>query len=353
MGNSVNRFAAKSEAAISRSNRAFRRLTPALGNAAKQFLSFASAAAIGTGIVATIGFSTRALMDYETAIQSAMAITGKTGDAFIPFEEQIKRIAKETKKSSVDIAKAFEVVGSEKPELLENAEALGAVTESVITLSKASRDELDVSAKNLTGTLNQFSLGADQAERVMNVLAAGAKVGSANITQVSESMKNFGTVAASSNLSVEQSVALIELMAQFGVKGAESGTKLKGTLLKLQKAGVGYASGQFDINDALSEMQTKLNGLSTAQEKNALMQKVFGAENVSTGQILLGNVDAFENLTKGVTGTQTAYEMAEQNSNTLSNRLDELKNAWVNMLTGANGAGSALDRDWETVTPFG
>ena len=73
------------------------------------------------------------------------------------------------------------------------------------------------------------------------------------------------------------------------------------------------------------------------------MQKVFGAENVSTGQILLGNVDAFENLTKGVTGTQTAYEMAEQNSNTLSNRLDELKNAWVNMLTGANGAGSALD----------
>lgn len=343
MGASVSKFAAKAEKGVARAERGFRKLTPTLSGATKSFLSFASAAAIGAAIIGGIGFSVKALVNYEDALASTQAITGTTNEEFKAFEKQIQAVAATTKKSSVDVAKGFEIVGSAAPELLKNSEALAAVTEAAIILSKASGDELETSARSLTGVMNQFSLtGGAAAIRTMDVLANGSVVGSANITQVGESMKNFGAVAAGANLTLEESVALVEVMGKFSLFGAEAGTKLKGSVLKLQKAQFGYASGQFVVNDALKEAKAKFDALATAKEKDAFITKTFGAENQSTGSILLNNIGLFEEYTAGVNKSGTAVKQAEIKSNTLSGRLGELKAGWVNMITGSNGAGKAL-----------
>lgn len=344
MSSSVSSFAQKAEAGVARGERAFRKLTPALSSATKQFLSFASAAAIGAAVIGGIAFSVNAIKDYEDALASTQAITGTTNKEFEAFKKQIEDVAKSTKKSTIEVAKGFEIVGSAAPELLKNSKALGEVTNAAIILSKASGDDLATSAQNLTGVMNQFSLtGGAEAVRTMNVLAAGSVAGSANITNVGESMKNFGAVAASANMSLEESVALVEVMGKFSLFGAEAGTKLRGSVLKLQQAGMGYASGQFSVNDALLETKKRFDSLKTAKEQDAFLNKTFGAENVSTGKILMGNIDLFHEYTDAVTGTNTATVQAETKSNTLSNRLDEMKNAWVNMITGSGGASRALD----------
>jgi hypothetical protein len=113
--------------------------------------------------------------------------------------------------------------------------------------------------------------------------------------------------------------------------------------LKLQQAGLGYASGQFNINDALAEANKKLGKLSTAKQKDAMLTKMFGAENISTGRILLSNIDLYDKFTKGVTGTGIAQEQASINSNTLTVAIEELKAAWINVITSSNQAGSALE----------
>ena len=329
-------------ASLDRVNRRFNRLIPSIGQAGKQFLSFASAAAISAAIIGGIAFSFNAIKDYETALASAQAITGTSNKEFALFRKEIEAVARVSKKSTIDIAKGFEIVGSAKPELLKSAAALGTVTKAVITLSKASGDDLETSALSLTGVMNQFSLGADQANRTMNALAAGSVVGSANITNVAESMKNFGTVAAGANLSVEQSNALVEVLGKFSLFGAEAGTKLRGSILKLQKAGVGYASGLFNVNDALLETQKRFKSLKTAREQDALLNKMFGAENVSTGKILLNNIDLFNEYTKGVTGTNIGIDQAVLKSNTFTVALDELKSGWVNIITSQDKAGESL-----------
>jgi TP901 family phage tail tape measure protein len=338
MGASVQGFAVKTESAIARADMALRKITPSIGELGKQILGFASVAAVGGLMVS----SAQAVMDYEKSLASLSAITGVTGEAFGAFKSEVNAVALETKKSSIEVAKAFEIVGSAKPELLSSAAALGEVTKAALILSKASGDEVAASAVNLTGAMNAFGLGADQAQRTINALAAGSVVGSANIGLVNESLKNFGPVAAAANVSLEQSVALIEVMGSKSLFGAEAGTKLRGSLLKLQQAGVGYASGQFNINDALTEMKAKIDAVSTAKERDALITKTFGAENVTTGQILLSNIDLFNDYTKGVTGTNIANEQAATNSNTLSNRLAELQAAWVNMVTGSDQASGSL-----------
>lgn len=350
MAAGVQGIADKSQAFTDRSERAFRRLTPALSSAAKEFLSFASAAAISAAVVGGVMFSVQSLKDYETAVSSFRTIVSDVSDKdFAKYQDKINEVARTTKKSSVETAAAFEKIAGLNSEFAKTADGIGQVSAAAITLSKASGDELGASAESLVGIMNQFNLAAEQSNRTINVLAAGAGVGAASIVNTAESFKNFGSVASGANISLEQSVGLIQTLGKFSVFGAEAGTKLRGSVLKLQQAGVGYASGQFDINNALAEAKEKIDKLRTAKEKDAAVLAMFGAENISTGKILLNNISLFEEYTKGVTGTSEAQKQAEIRSNTLSIKLEEMKAAWVNLITGSDGANSSLETAKRTI----
>ncbi len=327
MGAANQGFVNNVETGLAKSERAFRK-----------FMTFANAAILTVGLL----FSVQALQDYEDAVASFRTIVGGTDATFSKYQDKIIEVAKATKKSSIEVAQSFENIAGLNAKFAETSESIGKVSQAVILLSKASRDDLANSAKSLVGIMNQFSLAADQADRTINVLAAGAAVGASSITNTAESFVNFGSVAAGANITLEQSVGLVQLLGKFSLFGAEAGTKLRGSVLKLQQAGVGYASGQFMINDALEEARKKLDKLKTAKQKDALLQKMFGAENISTGRILLGNIDLYKEYTKGVTGTNAAQVAAEINAATFSNRLKELKNGWVNIITSSSEAGSAL-----------
>lgn len=352
MGKNAAAFANKAEAGVARVERVYRKLTPALSGAAKQFLQFASAAAISAAIVGGVNFSISSMKDYETAVQSFRTIVSDlTDNEFSAYQNKINEVAKATNKSSIETAQAFEKVAGLNAKFAETSEGIGEVTKAAITLSKASRDELGASAESLVGIMNQFSLSANQADRTINVLAAGTAVGASSIVQTAEAFVNFGAVASSANITLEESVALVQTLGKFSIFGSEAGNKLKGAILRIQKAGIGYKSGLFNINDALAEAKGKVDKLSSAKAKDALLTKIFGAENIAAGRILLSNIDLYKEFTKGVTGTNAAQKAADINSQTLTVALDELKNAWVNMITGSEKATSALNST-KTVVRF-
>lgn len=296
---------------------------------------------IGLSVFALMRDAFKTVVDFDKATQSLSAITGATGKDLENLKGKIADLSGEMRVGITDTTKLFEIVGSQMPQYLSDAGGLQKISESSIILSRAANDTIENSTLALTSLLNQFSLGAEDAERAMNVLAAGSLVGSVGITQLSESMKNAGSVLAGANVSIEESVALLEVLGKFGVIGAEAGTKLRGSMLKLQQAGIGYASGQFNINDALAEANERLNSYSTQLEKDAFLQKTFGAENISTGRILLSNIKLFDEYTQGVTGTNVATEQAAINSDTLSTKLDEMNAAWENAIIEINSGSGA------------
>jgi len=345
MEKATSSFGSKIEAVSNKSEKLFKNLTPGLSDASKQFLQMASSASVVAGVIATARFSATSIMEYETAVQSFRTIVSELNDIdFAKFKDAITDVAKESGKSTTDVATAFENIAGLNAKFAETPAAISAVTSAAITLSKASRDELGVSAENLVGILNQFSLGATEANRTINVLAAGQAVGAASISQTSESFKVFGAVAKQSNLSLEQSVALTEVLASKQIMGAEAGTALRGTLVRLKASGLGYKSGLFDTRDALEEVNQKYNKLKTSKEKDALLDKVFGTINLTTGSILMNNIKLYDKFTKGVTNTTEAKNAAEINSKTLATALDRLKDKWITMITTSEGAGVGLSK---------
>ena len=331
---------------VDRAQRKFQKnISNSIGKLGKLGLAF-SGAALAMSIL-------NANVELDKNLASLQAITGVTTTVFEGFKTEIDKVSTSQKKFAGETAKAFEIVGSAKPELLANAEALGKVTEASIVLSKATGMDLVASAGNLTGTLNQFNLTADESNRVMNALAAGSQAGSAPVDQITESMKKFGTVAASMNVSVEQSIGLIETLAEKNIKGADAGTALRNILTKMATIKALPKSAQIEmakfgvnlnvVSNSALPVSERLKELSKIAGDSTALFKVFGAENLVAGQVLLENTKKIEDYTNAVTGTNKATEQAAINSNTLSNKWDELIASFKNSVTTTNSENKSLD----------
>ena len=123
---------------------------------------------------------------FEKSLSTLSSITGATGKDLAFFEEQAKRIGKTTTLSASETVEAFTLIGSAAPELLKIPEALVKVTEAAATLAEASGLALPEAAAALTTSLNQFGLAGEEADRVINVLAASAKFGAVAIPALTE-----------------------------------------------------------------------------------------------------------------------------------------------------------------------
>lgn len=342
MNASAATFSNTMSAGIAKTERVFRKITPVFSETSQQLFSFAKSAAIAGALVGGVHFSYKAITDYETALASFHVIIGNE-KPFEPYKKAINSVANETESSAVAVAASFEKIAGLNATFADTAESISAVSKASIILSKASGEELGPSAESLVGIMNQFGFAADQANRTINTLAAGTNVGAASIVQTSEAFTNFGSVAKGANITLEQSVGLIQTLGQFSIFGAEAGTKLRGSILKLQQAGVGYKSGQFQINDALEEARKKVDNLKTSKQKDMAILKLFGAENIATGKILLSNVDTFNKFTKGVTDTNAAQEAAALRSATFAKMVERLQNKFINWITTSEKAATAMN----------
>lgn len=312
----------------------------ATGSIKNLFMQFTA----GFGVVSAIRGASTAIMDYDDALKNFRIIVSDLNDnQFQEFKDQIKSIAETTGKSSTEVAQSFKMIAGLNSDFAKTATGLGMVSEGVITLSKAGNMALDETASSLTGVMNQFNLGASETDRVINVLAAGQAVGAASVTELSESYKNAGAVMASANISLENSVGIFETLAKFGIKGAEAGTQASSAIANLQKAQLGYSTGQFNVNEALEEFNTNLAKLKTDVEKDEYALKIFGKTGITAGKILTQNTKLIDEFTKGVTGTTEAQRGAEIASNTLSAKWEELKNNLVTMVTTSDTSNGALE----------
>ncbi len=344
MTGGVKKFAKSGAASVDRLNSKLNRSFNRMGRL--------SQLGLGIGLAGMFNMAIQGNLEYNESLASLQAITGATGQQTEILEDRVMGLAKKSGKSGSEIAKAFELVGSSKPELLKNVDALEQTTDSVITLAKASKMDLASSADSLTSVMNQFDLSADQSRRTINAMAAGAKEGAAAIPLISEAILQFGTGAAASNVSMEESIALVETFASKGIKGAESGTKLRNILTKmsaidalpksaidqLEKFGVNtdkVSNSALPFNERLREL-SKIAGDSTA------LVKVFGLENKEAGKILLDNIGKYENLTKAITGTSEAERQAAVNGGTLNEMILKVKNSFTNTTTATNSNSVAL-----------
>ena len=288
---------------------------------------------------------------FEQALADLSAITGATGKDLDYLKNQAIELGKGTKGGAVAVVEAYKLIASAKPELLENVAALNQVTEAVLTLAQASGMEMPDAAIALTDAMNQFGADASQATVFVDALANGAKYGAAEIPQVTEALLKFGAVARTSNVSIQESTALIELLAENGLKGADAGTALRNVLLKISapdalprraqeefaKLGISLET----LKDKSIPIQQKLELLKPLLKDNASIVKVFGLENATAALNVLGHTDRLKELTAKMNENGTATEQANIRMDTLTGSIDKLESSWGSFVLSLSEKGNA------------
>lgn len=307
--------------------------------------------------------SFKTIKQFNQSLADLSAITGATGVDLDFLKDKAIELGKSTKGGASAVLEAYKLIGSAKPELLSNVEALNQVTEATILLSKAAGLELPDAATALTDAMNQFGADASQASKFVDTLAAGAKYGAAEIPQVTDALLKFGAVARTSNVNIQESTALVELLAENGLKGAEAGTALRNVMLKLSapdalpkeaqsainKLGISFS----DLSDKSKPIQERLEKLKPLLKDNAGMIKVFGVENVVAATNILGHTERLSELTKQVDENGVAQEQATVRSNTLQGATERLSNAWDSYILSQSEATNTTGFFTKTISYLG
>lgn len=224
------------------------------------------------------------------------------------------------RQSSDEILQAYMLIGSKKPELLKDKEALNAVTIEAMRLAAAAKIDLKDAVTATTVSLNMYGESADQAARYVNVLAAGSKEGAADVSAQAAAIKNAGVAASGAGVSIEQLQGTIQMLAEKGLEAEPAGTALRKFFLVLQ-------TGPDETNPKVVGLQTALENLNKKSLSAAQIQTMFGEEAYSAATILIDNADKVRQYTEAVTDTNIAMEQAAINSDTNEAKMAQYRNS--------------------------
>jgi TP901 family phage tail tape measure protein len=297
-------------------------------------------------------------MKFEDQLADLSAIAGIQGEGLTKLGDVARKQSMEFGVDAAQNVESFKLILSQLgPDLANSSEAMDILARNVNTLSKASGLDAVQSTNALTTAVNQFGVsfadpiaGAKEMTRMMNVMAAGAKEGSAEVPDLSESLVKSGAVAKSTGVSFEELVAGLETLSLRAIKGADAGTAMRNFLAiiatntgpaadKMKAMGINVAQ----VTDTTLPLAMRLKALSPIMNDTSKLVEVFGRENFVAAQAILQQQDTLVAFTSKVSGTNTAFEQASVKMATFSEMLARGKAALQDIaLTVGNAVLPAL-----------
>ncbi|WP_073382611.1 phage tail tape measure protein [Edwardsiella piscicida] len=294
------------------------------------------AVAVGAATVAGYGagrFLAPAVgFDREMSRVQALTRIDKSSATFTALREQAKKLGAETQFTSRDAAsgQAFLAMAGFTPQ------AIQAALPGVLNMALAGGMELGESADIGSNILSQFKLDPKEMDRVSDVLTAAFTRTNTDLTNIGEAMKYAGTGMAGLGVSVEQTTAMIGVMANVGLRGSIAGTGLQSTFSRM-------AAPTGKAKDALKEL-----GVSVADATGKMRPAEVVLADVYKAVSKYGDVDKLS-FFKDIAGEEAAKSfqalVQSAGSGELQKLLAELKKAQGESAAVAKKMADNLDGD--------
>lgn len=300
----------------------------------------------GLGVYGTAGIAAglaikgaiKSTAEFEHELNVFQATTGATAD-------EMSRVHDEAKALGADLTLPSTSAGDAAKAMTELAKAGLSVDQALKgargTLQLAAAAQLDVgSAANFVATeLNAFGLSGDKATHIADLLAGASIAAQGDIRDFATAFQQVSAVSRQVGLNVETTTGALTELAKAGLKGADGGTSLRTTLLRLtpttkQAAEYQAALGiQLNKNlpigkqlgDILDQYKQRLSVLNPIQRQQVLTQ-IAGQDAIRALSILVrGGSAALQENTDAANRNGAAAELAQANAKGLSGAFNGLK----------------------------
>lgn len=252
---------------------------------------------------------------FERQMGTVRAITGATGETFKKLEQNALELGRTTEYTASQIAELqveYGRLGFTTNEILK-------ATKSTIDLATATGENLARSAEIAGSTLRAFSLDAEEMGRVTDVIASSLNKSALALDTFADGMKYVAPVARATGATIEETSALLSVLADAGIKGSQAGTSLRRifTLLtdlgqplskrldELAKKGITLAAANDEVG---LYAQTALLVLTNQKRRVDELTEAFNKANGETERManiirddLIGDFDRLKSATEGVT----------------------------------------------------
>ncbi len=207
---------------------------------------------------------------------------------------------------------------------------------AVLDAAAASGEDLGKTADTVTDIMASFGLPVTDAKMVVDALAQAAGASSADMASLGQGFANVGGVAKAFGLNVGDTAAVLAILSENGIKGAEAGTALKSMLLNMSRntdevQGEWSALGMsmYDamgnarpLEDVITDLDKVLDAL-PAEEQNEIMQTLAGSYGITALTALRGSI-SIDKMKDSMSKQAAASEVAQARMDTFKGRTDSL-----------------------------
>lgn len=305
--------------------------------------------AFGTIATGVFGAGVWNAANVEQAFSIMEVNTGAAGEQLDALKEKALQLGKDTVFSTSEAAAAITELGKAG---MSVETILGGAADAVVNLAVAGEMDLASAASVLTATMNQFGLSAEQATFVVDTLARGAAVSTADLADLAQGLTYVGTTANQLGFPIEDVTAALAALNDQGIRGSMAGTSLNQMLTSLinptgkaktamDELGLSFGQTYSVINDdgtmkslpeILSNVDQATKGL-TETERARYLNMVFGEQGGRAINALLQTQTeeakaagkGWEDYAEGVVSGNTAADMAAGKMNNLKGDFEQLK----------------------------
>ena len=256
-------------------------------------------AAVVTTVIATFRLLGRAMKsafqvftDFEFSMAKVKAISGATNSEFIKLEQSAKELGRTTFFTAKEVA-----------ELQVNFSKLGFTAEQILNLQEATLDlamatgsDLARSAMVAGSAVRGFGLDADEATRVVDVMAVAFTSSALDIEKWQTSMTKVSAIAASMGVDIEGTAAVMGALSDTGIEASIAGTSLRNIFLKMANPTSTLAKRIGFVVQSTEDMVRALKILKQGQIGQLEMQTLVDKRQVIAMQSMIANVHSIEDL---------------------------------------------------------
>ena len=184
-------------------------------------------------LAALAGTSVKVFADFEQGMAKVKAVSGATGAEFQKLQEDAKRLGSATRFTATEVAGLqleYSKLGFSTQETLN-------ATEATLKLAQATDTDLARAAEVAGATLRAFGMDAAQTGHLTDVMAKSFSTSALDMEAFSNSMKFVAPVAKAAGVSVEDTSAMLGVLADAGIKGSAAGTALRRIFSELSNDG--------------------------------------------------------------------------------------------------------------------
>lgn len=243
---------------------------------------------------------------------------------------------------------------------------LDGIGKAMVNLSTSADIGLTESGQIITSTIKTFDLQARDAIDVVNELQGAANATIADVSDIGVSLKYVGGIAATTGISLSDTVDAISLLAQAGIRGSTAGTSLRQMLVslggatkpaheELTKLGIitkdgtnlfytqaGNIKSLGQVYQILQDHTKNLNN----QQRLAALRTIFNNRALAAASILTrSGAKGFAEMNRAI-GKTTAAEIAHKRLDNLAGDVKKLHAAIEVFLVRAGSPFQEKMRGW-------